>query len=110
MLFPVHNNEKYWHTPRVFIPERFDPTNKYYKTPSGEKRHPCAFVPFSVGPRSCLGQNFAIMELKYLVIMLLSFWEFELADDLKERNTDISFAAMTYPILRMRIKRLTNQN
>ncbi|XP_066904792.1 cytochrome P450 4C1 isoform X2 [Halyomorpha halys] len=51
----VHRSKKHWENPEEFIPERFAP---------GIERHPFSFIPFSAGPRNCIGQKFAIMELK----------------------------------------------
>lgn len=45
----IHHHPKYWHEPKKFIPERFDPSSPYYKRPDGQARHPLAFTPFLGG-------------------------------------------------------------
>ncbi|CAH1400220.1 unnamed protein product [Nezara viridula] len=54
----IHRSEKYWNNPEEFIPERFA---------SGNEIHPFSFIPFSAGPRSCIGQKYAMMELKTIM-------------------------------------------
>lgn len=47
-LFELHRDPKYWKDPLKFIPERFEPEEV-------AKRHPYAYLPFSVGQRNCIG-------------------------------------------------------
>ncbi|KAI7815325.1 cytochrome p450 [Rhyzopertha dominica] len=56
----MHRNEKYWHDPLSFKPERFSRENT-------GKDDLNAFFPFGGGPRVCIGQKFAVMELKTLL-------------------------------------------
>ncbi|XP_015115130.1 cytochrome P450 4C1 [Diachasma alloeum] len=66
--FAVHRDPKYWNEPDKFIPERFTPENS-------KDRHPYAYVPFSGGPRSCLGPRYAMIVLKIMVAHLLRSYE-----------------------------------
>ena len=61
----IHLNPKYWTDPHKFDPTRFNDKNL-------SKQHPYAFIPFSAGPRNCIGQNFAMAELKVLTAKLVS--------------------------------------
>lgn len=53
--------------PKTFNPLRFDVTT------DNIKQNPYGYVPFSAGPRNCIGQKFAILELKCRLIILINF-------------------------------------
>jgi cytochrome P450 len=59
----VHRHPGLWENPEGFDPERFSPERS-----KGRPRY--AFIPFGGGPRTCIGNHFAIMELKILIAMI----------------------------------------
>jgi len=63
-VYYMHRDPKYWNDPLEFVPERFSPDNT-------EKRHKFVYFPFGGGPRLCIGNNFALMEMQLIVPMLL---------------------------------------
>ncbi|XP_051159845.1 cytochrome P450 4C1-like [Leptopilina boulardi] len=66
-IYDLHRNPNFWPDPEKFDPDRFSPDRS-------QKRHPYSFVPFSAGPRNCIGQKFAMMELKtYMAHILHKF-------------------------------------
>lgn len=58
----IHRHKKYWDKPDSFIPERF--------MPDAPKPIKFSYIPFSAGPRVCLGKNFGIVESVLTIAML----------------------------------------
>ncbi|CAD7087171.1 unnamed protein product [Hermetia illucens] len=55
-------------------PEKFDP-NRHNIESSAEKLNPYAYIPFSAGPRNCIGQKFAMLEMKSTISKVLRHYE-----------------------------------
>ncbi|KAJ7299641.1 hypothetical protein O6H91_23G010800 [Diphasiastrum complanatum] len=73
LLVMMHNKQLWGEDANNFNPERFS------QGISSASKHPMAFMPFSVGPRSCIGQVFALMEAKVVLCKLLQRFSFQLS-------------------------------
>ncbi|CAH0714226.1 unnamed protein product, partial [Brenthis ino] len=69
-IYALHHCEDIYPDAEQFIPERFLPENC-------EKRHAFAYLPFSAGPRNCIGQKFAMLEMKTVVSSLIRRFRLE---------------------------------
>ncbi|CAD6195895.1 unnamed protein product [Caenorhabditis auriculariae] len=61
---------RYFERPEDFFPEHFDAERV-------AKREPYAYVPFSAGPRNCIGQKFAILEEKTVLSCIFRWFQVE---------------------------------
>jgi cytochrome P450 len=70
----LHRDERYFPDPLTFNPARWqNPTHPRY-----------AYFPFSTGPRNCIGEAFAWLEMSLALIQLLQHCTFTLPNDAPE--------------------------
>jgi cytochrome P450 len=64
----MHRHPDYWSEPDKFMPDRWnDPTlNKE------------AYMPFGTGPRMCIGEHFALMEMQLILTEITNRYDFKL--------------------------------
>ncbi|XP_056384387.1 cytochrome P450 2J6-like isoform X2 [Hyla sarda] len=70
-LSSLHYDESQWKYPHEFNPENF-------LDKDGELKKVDSFLPFSAGPRVCLGENLARMEIFLFFTTMLTHFEFHL--------------------------------
>ncbi|XP_029848209.2 cytochrome P450 4V2-like [Ixodes scapularis] len=63
-IYSLHRNPKYFKDPEQFLPERF-------LSDENKSRHRFSYIPFSGGPKNCIGQKFAMIEMKLILAKVL---------------------------------------
>ena len=71
----LHYDPRYWSEPEQLLPERHDPVQ-------GPENDRLAYLPFLSGPRKCIGDSFAMMEMQLILPMILQRWQLESAAEL----------------------------
>ncbi len=69
--FVLHRSPAIWENPEGFDPTRFSPETK-------EARHKYAYLPFAAGPRTCIGNVFALTEATIVLAMIAKRFRLEL--------------------------------
>ena len=70
----VHRHTDFWSEPEKFDPGRFT-------AEASAERPKYAYIPFASGPRVCLGNSFALMEMVYAFAMAAERFRFERVGD-----------------------------
>lgn len=74
-IYTMNRNEKVFENPESFKPERFLAEN------SMENQNSFNYIPFSAGPRNCIGQKFALYEIKSIVSKIINNFEISLTKE-----------------------------
>ena len=70
-IYELHRNPNIWQNPLVFDPENFSAENV-------KNRAKFNYLPFGAGPRLCIGQQFAMMEMQLILASLIKRFDFEI--------------------------------
>jgi len=76
LIYAVHHDPDNFPDPEVFQPTRFLKEN-------ADKIKPGSYLPFGIGPRACVGERFAMVEMKIAIVKLLKSFKLEMADQTK---------------------------
>lgn len=80
----IHRKKELWGADAdQFNPLRFE--NGVTKA----AKHPSALLAFAIGPRACIGQNFAMLEAKIVVAMILQRFSFSLCKEYKHKPANL---------------------
>ncbi|KAF4448425.1 hypothetical protein F53441_8148 [Fusarium austroafricanum] len=77
-IFSIQHSSEYFYSPFEFLPERWLSEGK-----GSSPHNPDAHVPFSIGPRVCLGRALAMAELSLAMAIICWRLDFKVDDRLK---------------------------
>jgi cytochrome P450 len=73
-VYGTHHAPHYWPSPESFDPERFLKANE-------KSRTPFTYLPFGGGPRVCIGNHYAMLQILMILSNLLRRYDFQLIPD-----------------------------
>ena len=97
--FLIHRHPDTWENPNEYDPLRFNPSNS-------EGRHPHAFIPFASGYHNCIGQNFALIEVKTVIATIINEFQITL-DETCKVEMEMGFILLAKNDIKLQLKALT---
>jgi benzoate 4-monooxygenase len=79
-VYAIHHDKTLFRRPLEFIPERWMPEEDFGKDETEAKNLKDYCIPFSLGPRACIGRNLAYMEVSIVIAALVLNFEWEMAE------------------------------
>lgn len=70
-IYTLHRHPAFWENPDQFDPERFTPERS-----AGRDKY--AYLPFSIGPRQCIGNSFSMLEASLILASIAQRFELHL--------------------------------
>jgi cytochrome P450 len=71
--YVTHRHPAFWENPEGFDPERFAPERE-------KARHRLAYLPFGGGPRRCIGEAFAMVQMPLALAMIAQRFRLDLVE------------------------------
>uniref|UniRef100_A0A665U3A7 Cytochrome P450, family 17, subfamily A, polypeptide 2 n=1 Tax=Echeneis naucrates TaxID=173247 RepID=A0A665U3A7_ECHNA len=90
-MWSIHHDTEHWDKPDIFNPDRF-------LNDQGQRVIPPCFLPFGAGPRVCVGESLARLELFMFLSSLLQRLSFRLPDGAPPPNLQGRLGVVLQPL------------
>ncbi|XP_018357414.1 PREDICTED: cytochrome P450 3A19-like [Trachymyrmex cornetzi] len=95
-ILKIQRDEEYWSNPMMFDPDRFLP----------ERIKDCqlCYLPFSEGPRNCIGMKYGMICLKVMVATLVRTFIFKVNKSIETYQIKLKFGILLSPEKPLKVK------